>query len=187
MLELDTGPAHAVSVSSFPHSGEGKMIETLDRLSALLNRGLVWLASALLGVMVFITCANIILRIFGKPIGGTVEIMAYTSALVTASALGFAQREKANIPVDFLFQRFPAWLRRAFSCMNYGIIGLFFCLIGWQIAKYGAILRETGEVSETLGIIYYPFTYGVSFGCFVLAAVLAIDMLKAIAGREGGL
>lgn len=160
------------------------MIETLDRLIGILNRALTLLASVLLGVMVLMTCANIILRVFGKPVGGTVEIMAYSSALVTAFALGYAQRERANIPVDFLFQKFPVWLRKVLTCMNCILVGLFFCLIGWQITKYAANLRETGEISETLGIVYYPFTYGVSLGCFVLAAVLLIDMLKVASGRE---
>ncbi len=163
------------------------MIQALDRVSEILNRTLTWLASVLLGVMVFMTCANIILRVFGKPVGGTVEIMAYSSALVTAFALGYAQREKANIPVDFLFQRYPAWLRKVLTCVNCSLVGVFFCLVGWQIAKYAATLRTTGEITETLGIVYYPFTYGVSLGCFVLALVLAIDMLKVVSGREEGL
>ena len=33
-------------------------------------------------------------------------------------------------------------------------------------------------MTETLRIVYYPFTYGVGFGCFLLALVLLIDFLK---------
>jgi TRAP-type C4-dicarboxylate transport system permease small subunit len=163
------------------------MIQALDKLSEILNRTLTWLASVLLGAMVLITSANIILRVFGKPVGGTVEIMAYTSALVTAFALGYTQIEKSNIPVDFLFQKFPNWLRMVFTCVNCSLVGAFFCVVGWQVAKYAGTLKQTGEISETLGIIYYPFTYGVAFGCFVLALVIIVDLLKAVSGREEGL
>ena len=37
---------------------------------------------------------------------------------------------------------------------------------------------KTGEVTETLRIIYYPFTYVVAFGCLVLALVMLTDLLK---------
>ena len=158
------------------------MIEALDKFCAILNRVLTWLASALLGLMVFLTCANIILRGVWRPVGGTVEIMAYAGALVTALALGFTQKEKANIAVDVLVQRLPLRLRKVFACINYGVVGAFFCLIGWQVAKYAGNLKTTGEVSETLRIAYYPFTYGVSFGCFLLALVLVVQFLKVVSG-----
>ena len=63
---------------------------------------------------------------------------------------------------------------------------VFFCLVAWQIAKYAGILKSTGEVTETLRIIYYPFTYGVAVGCGLLALVFLNDFLKSlIPGKEG--
>jgi hypothetical protein len=38
---------------------------------------------------------------------------------------------------------------------------------------------ETGEVTETLQIIYYPFTYAVAFGCLVLSLTLLTDFIRA--------
>jgi TRAP-type C4-dicarboxylate transport system permease small subunit len=156
------------------------MLEKLDKLGAFLNGVLTFLAILLLGWMVLITSANIILRVFWKPIGGTVEMMAYSSALVAAFALGYTQKEKANISVDLLFEKYPVWLRRFFSCVNCLFVGTFFCLVGWQLTRYATTLRTAGEVSETLGIIYYPFTYGVALGCFVLAFIVLLEMLKAV-------
>jgi hypothetical protein len=33
-------------------------------------------------------------------------------------------------------------------------------------------------VTETLLIIYYPFTYGVALGCFLLSLVMLVEFLK---------
>jgi hypothetical protein len=40
-------------------------------------------------------------------------------------------------------------------------------------------------VTETLRFAYYPFTYGVSLGCFVLALSLLVDLLKLFFDENG--
>jgi hypothetical protein len=45
-------------------------------------------------------------------------------------------------------------------------------------------LRETGEVTETLQIIYYPFTYAVALGCLIMAFTFLVDFLKSIIGNR---
>ena len=57
---------------------------------------------------------------------------------------------------------------------------VFFGIAGWQVAKWGTILWKTGEVTETLRIIFYPFTYGVALGCLILTLVLLVDLLKVL-------
>jgi TRAP-type C4-dicarboxylate transport system permease small subunit len=163
------------------------MVRKLEKLSDFLNGVLTFLAILLLGWMVLSTSANIILRAVWRPLGGTVEVMAYSSALVAAFALGYAQRERANISVDLLLEKYPIWLRKIFMCINSILVGAFFCLVGWQLTRYAATLRVAGEVSETLGIVYYPFTYGVALGCFVLAFVMLVDLLKILTNAEEGL
>jgi hypothetical protein len=41
-------------------------------------------------------------------------------------------------------------------------------------------LKSVGELSETLKIIYYPFTLAVALGCLILALALFTDFLKAL-------
>jgi hypothetical protein len=57
---------------------------------------------------------------------------------------------------------------------------VFFALVSWQIAKYATTLWKTGELTETLRIVYYPFTYGVAFGCATLSLVFLTDLLKSV-------
>lgn len=160
------------------------MINKLEKLSAFLSNALIFIAGLLLGWMVLVTSANIILREIWKPLSGAVEIMCYSSALVAAFALGYTQREKANISVDLLFEKYPLWLKKTLNCINFALIAALFLAIGWRLCLYAATLRSAEEVSETLGIIYYPFTYGVAVGCFVLVLTTLVDALKVMTREE---
>ena len=57
---------------------------------------------------------------------------------------------------------------------------LFFGLVAWQLLKKAEILRHSGEVTETLRIIYYPFMYVVAVGCVLLALVFGRDLKQAL-------
>jgi hypothetical protein len=51
---------------------------------------------------------------------------------------------------------------------------------------WGLKLRETGELSETLKIIYYPFVFGVALGFAFLSLAGAVDFLKMIFNDGNG-
>ncbi len=157
-------------------------METLERLSHVLNKILVWIAVCFLGGMILITCANILLRLVWVPLRGTFELMGYFGAIVTAFALGYAQIGRSHIAVDILVLRFSKRTRKILNGTNYLVCAAFFTLVSWQIARYATTLWQTGEVTETLRFAYYPFTYGVSLGCLVLALSLLVDFLKLFFG-----
>lgn len=160
-------------------------MEFLEKLTAWLNRILMGVAGAFLGAMILLTCANIFLRIVWVPIRGTFELMGYFGAVVTAFALGYAQLKRGHISVDILVQGFSRRTRRILDTLNALLCTAFFILVAWQIAKYATTLMQTGEVTETLRIIYYPFTYGVALGCAVLALVFLTEFLKdLLSARE---
>jgi hypothetical protein len=61
----------------------------------------------------------------------------------------------------------------------------FFAIASWQITVKATTLMQTGEITETLRIIYYPFTYAVALGCLVLTLVMLVDLIKLFtASRE---
>ena len=156
----------------------------LDKISEFLNRVLAWIAGGFLAGIVILTCANILLRIVWKPIMGTVELVGYSGALVTGFALGYTHIKGGHIAVDLLVQRFSKRTRRILDALNGAVCTIFFALAAWQIAQYATTLWKTGEVTETLRIIYYPFTYGVAVGCALLAFVCLTNFLRSLLGKE---
>jgi len=150
----------------------------LEKISKLMNHAFIFVAGSFMVAMILITCANIFLRIVWIPIKGTFELMGFFGAVVTAFALGYTQAKKAHISVDILVNRFPKRVQKCINGINYVVCMIFFILAGWQIAKLANTLRTSGEVTETLRIIYYPFTCGVAVGCLLLSMVLLVELAK---------
>jgi len=160
-------------------------MELLDKISHALNQILVWIAGIFLVTMILLTCANIFLRIVWMPVKGTFELMGFFGAIVTAFALGYTQIKRGHIGIDIVVDQFSAKTQRILNSINYSICMIFFAIAGWQVTKWATTLWKTGEITETLGIIFYPFTYGVALGCFVLALVLLVDLLKVLIQEKG--
>jgi len=158
----------------------------LDKISNFLNQALLWVAGLFLLAMITITGANIVIRLFWTPIRGTFELMGYFGAIVTALALGYTQIKRGHIAVDIVVLRFSEKTQRILHAVNHLVCMAFFSIVTWQVFKYASTLRETGEVTETLQIIYYPFTYAVALGCLILAFTFLVDFLKSIIGDRGG-
>ena len=160
-------------------------MEQLEKITRFLNEVLIWIAGFFLVTMVLLTCANIFLRLVWTPIRGTFELMGFFGAIVTAFALGYTQIRRGHIGIDLLVNEFSAITQRILSGTSYFICMVFFAIAGWQIVRWATVLRRTGEVTETLRIIFYPFTYAVALGCLTLALVLLVDLLKVLIQGKG--
>jgi TRAP-type C4-dicarboxylate transport system permease small subunit len=154
------------------------MLSVLIRLESLLQKLLMAVAAFFLLAMMLMTCADIVCRQVWKPLSGVFELMGYFGALVVACALGYTQRRKDHIAVDILTNHFPSRIRIVLDAVNRLVCMLFAILAAWQIGKIAQNLKATSEVSETLRIIYYPFTYGVAVGFVLLAFVFFVELLK---------
>lgn len=151
----------------------------LENLVHYLNKIFLWMGGITLSAMIVLTCANVFLRIFWLPVPGTFELMGYLGAVSMAFALGYTQIRRGHIAVDIMVLGFSKNTQRILNGINSLICVIFFAIVSWQIAKYATTLMKTGEVTETLRIIYYPFTYGVSTGCAILCLVFLAEFLKS--------
>lgn len=155
-------------------------MELLVSVTRFLNRVLIWTAGLFMAAMVLLTCTNIVFRLADAPLHGTYELMGYFGSVVTAFALGYTQSKKGHVAVDILFLRFPRRTQKVLESINCLLLLAFFSVVAWQIAKYGMTLLETGEVTETLRIVYYPFTFAVSLGCAALVLVFLTQFLQRL-------
>ena len=160
-------------------------MDILDKISLGINQIFMWLAGIFLAAMILLTCANIFLRIVWVPVKGTYELMGFSGAMATAFVLGYTQIKKSHISVDIIVTRFSKKTQSVLNAINYFICLIFFSMAGWQIASWAATLKETGEVTETLRIVYYPFTYGVAIGCILISFVLLIELVKLLFPKNG--
>ena len=155
-------------------------MDVLIKINKFLNMTLTIIGGVFLVGMIILTCSNIFLRQVVVPIRGTFELMGYSGAIVTAFALGYTQFTNGHISVDVLVNMYPKKMKRLISLVNFGISFIFFSCASWHVAKKALTLKNAGELSETLRIIYYPFTFAVAFGCLILALALFTDFLKVL-------
>jgi len=156
----------------------------LERLSELLRKFLMIAAGVSLLGLTLLATANVALRIFRVPVGGTYEVVSFLGAIVTAGALGYTQKRRHHIVVDILSDKYPPGVKRAVDRVSHVIMFLLFSVVSWQTAAYGGRLIRAGEVSETLKIPFHPFVFLVALGFAVLALTILLDFLESVWGGE---
>jgi TRAP-type C4-dicarboxylate transport system permease small subunit len=156
------------------------MIKYLEWIDKVIRKILVALAAIFLLAIMFLTVANIVMRRFSFPIQGTFELTGLFGAIVGAVVLGYTQKRKENIAVDILFRHFPKTLKRIVCVFGDLCCAGFSVLAAWEIAKIGIKQLTTGEVTETLRIVPYPFVFIAAAGFAALGFVFVIDMLKNV-------
>jgi TRAP-type C4-dicarboxylate transport system permease small subunit len=161
-------------------------VKLIEKINRCLNQLLTVLAGCCLVVLITMTSANVVLRIFGRAIPGTFELMGYLGALIGALALGQTQIKRGHISVDILVNTFSPKVKAWLQVVNSAVCALLFAGAAWQIGRLATILKNTGEVTETLRIIYYPFIYAVAVGFGTLTLVMIGDLLRVLMGRGEG-
>lgn len=150
----------------------------LERISSILNRGMGILAGISLMAMMLLTVAEMISRLFGKPMPGAVEAIGWLAAATTAFALGYTQIHQGHVAIDILTNRLSPRLREGLSVLVYFASTALFALVSWQVLRYAGVLKNSGSLSETMKVIVYPWVYLVSLGCVGLTLALFVDLLK---------
>ena len=150
-----------------------------DRFISILNRGLAWVSVISLVAMVLVTVGEMVFRMFGKPMAGTVETIGWLSAVTTAFALGYTQIHQGHISIDLFTRRLGPLLQVMVSMLVYLASTVLFVIVTWNVFRHAGVLRETGSLSETMKVIVYPWVYLVSLGCAGLTLALIVDFLKS--------
>ena len=158
----------------------------LEKINVFLNRVLMVVGSVAILLLMSIATVNAFLRIpFIKSTWrGAYETVGFLGAIVIAFALGYTQKRKDHIVVDILTEKFPKRVNRVLDGINYFITTIFFAIVSWQVFVWGMKISRSGEVSETLKIMFHPFIYSVSLGFAVFSLTLILDFLKTLKSKE---
>ena len=158
----------------------------IEKIDSFLNKLLMILGSVAVLALMSLATINVVLRFFfSAPYRGAYEVVGFLGAIVIAFALGYTQKRKDHIVVDILTEKFPKRLNRFLDGINYFVTTIFFAIVSWQILVWGMKISKSGEVSETLKIVFHPFIYSVAAGFAVFSLTLAIDFLKNLKSKEG--
>ena len=150
-------------------------------LSAILQKmvyAMYTIAGIALTGIVFLTVADVFLRMFKIPIEGSYEIVSMLGAVVIGFAIPQTTIDRGHVLMDFLTEKLPFGGQRVLHLVTRLFACLTFLIIGWNLFKLGNDLMDTGQVSLTLKFPEYPVAYGIAFCCLLECLVLLSDLIK---------
>jgi TRAP-type C4-dicarboxylate transport system permease small subunit len=150
-----------------------------------LNLTFETVAGIVLALMMVVTVVDIVMRLLGNPIVGTIEIITFSGAIVVGFSLPATTWKRSHVFVDFLIEKLSPGGRKAMGSATRLLGVVLFLFIAYNFILYGAALKSSGEVSPSFGIPYYPLTYGLSFACLLQSLTLFIDIFRLWGEGEG--
>lgn len=117
-------------------------------------------------ISVLITSANIIIRLFGYALNGSVEIVVNLNVLIAFLSLGLCAMEDGHIKVDI----FKKWPFLDHLCAIATIAGI--ALFGYCAVYQGRIVYRLSTKTSVLDLVKWPFYIATALGYFTAAIAL---------------
>ena len=149
------------------------------RLADFLN----YIAGWCLVAMTFLTCADVILRIFRYPILGTYEMVGFLGAATASFAMAHTTIKRGHVAVEVVTTQLSPKAQAVIYLITDVLSILVFALLAYECMRFGNDLRISNEVSLTLQIPFFPVLYGVSVSAMTVCLVLIVDFFSV---RGGG-
>lgn len=159
-----------------------------DRVVHSLSKFCDRIAQGAVMAMMLLVVANIIWRVvpkIGRPIFGTYDVVGFIGATLVAFAIAYCAVQRGHISVELVVARFPQRVQGIIGSIT-GFLSLgIFAVITWQCVVLANDMRRVGEVSMSALLPFYPYIYGVAFGCALLCLVISVDLGKSLAKAVG--
>ena len=159
-----------------------------DRVVHSLSKFCDRIAQGAVMAMMLLVVANIIWRVvpeIGRPIFGTYDVVGFIGATLVAFAIAYCAVQGGHISVELVVARFPQRVQGIIGSIT-GFLSLgIFAVITWQCVVLANDMWRVGEVSMSALLPFYPYIYGVAFGCALLCLVILVDLGKSLAKAVG--
>jgi TRAP-type C4-dicarboxylate transport system permease small subunit len=153
-------------------------MNVFERIANNLASKLYWIAGAAIVVMMLLTCTDVVLRYFRRPIPGTYELVCFLGAVAVSFAMAHTCVERGHVAVSVLVRLFPQRIQGLIGIITNSLGLVLFALLAWYSVLYANDLRASGEVSLTLQLPFYPFVYGIGFSAAAVCLILLTDLYK---------
>jgi len=149
-------------------------VENCNRFGACMNA----VAGGTVFFMMTLTVADVVLRIFGKPIVGSYELVTICGAVVIAFALPKTSLDRGNISVDLLMDRCSKVVRTRMFVVTRIFCIVLFVFLTWFLTMKGYGLYKNSTLYSILQVPRYYLIYVLAFCCLGETVVLAADIVR---------
>ena len=152
-------------------AGPGSVVDLYHRGLRALVRALAWVAGASLMVMVLVTSAEVVLRVFRVSLTGAYDIVKLAAAITIAAALPYTTAIKGHVAIEYFFHKLGRRGRIVVDALMRLCGMALFGLLAWGCVDYGNSLRTKGEVSMTLQLPIFWVPYVLAFSCALVVLI----------------
>ncbi|MGD9577853.1 MAG: TRAP transporter small permease [Syntrophorhabdus sp.] len=149
-----------------------------------IDKSLYVIAGSVLAFMIILTFFDVILRNFGHPITGSMEIIQYGGAIVFGFSVPYGTMLGAQVIVDVVTGKLSPGKKRTIEVITRCIGILMFLFIAYNFFIYGIDVRKTGERTASFKIPYYPFAFALSFSFLLQSFTILCDLIKKVKGAD---
>jgi TRAP-type C4-dicarboxylate transport system permease small subunit len=100
--------------------------------------------------------------------------------VVIGFAIAWTQVLHGHIQVDLIIMKLPPRSKAAVEILISFLGIILFAILAWRTWDYGQVMLDTGEVSMTKRIPFYPFIWALSACYLVTVLVLIMEFIKSI-------
>jgi len=141
-------------------------------------------AGSVLALMILLTLCDVILRNFGHPITGSMEIIQYAGSIVFSFSVPYATWMGAQVAVDLITQKLNPKNLKITNALTRIIGILLFLFIAYNFINYGLDVKRTGELTAGFKIPYYPFCFAIALAFLFQSLTIFCDLIKTIQGGD---
>ncbi len=119
-------------------------------------------------VMIAVTVADVLLRIFGTGIVGAYDIVRIMGVIAITFSLPYVTAIKGHITIEFFYHRFSRTGRIILDSSFRTISVCVFLLLAWRNILYGIMLLKSNQVMQTLPIPVFWIPWMISLSCVLM-------------------
>jgi len=158
-----------------------RKIHLLEKVLYPIARAINGAGTVVLGVMVLLTVADVLLRLFlDRPIRGAFEIVEFLMVMVVFSAMAYTSLLRGHIVIQILSSRLPERPRAILDSIADLISIGFCCLLIWQGIAQAQMTRLHNDISGVLSIPVSPFYYVLVLGMALMGLVFLANLLDSV-------
>ena len=148
----------------------------VDRIQELMK---IIGAVCLVGMML-LTCADVIGRLFGHPIFGSVELVGFMATLAVVMALPYTHKVEGHIGVEILVRLLSEKTQTKIEICT-GLLSLaLFAIVTWRMWIYAGTMQQSGEVSMNLELPEHYVIYVAAFCLLIFVFIILQDIMANI-------
>ena len=149
-----------------------------------LSQYMYWISGVALACLMMLTVADVILRVFNRPITGVYDLTMLLGGVIIGLAIPLSTWKGAHVYMGFFIEAIPRKWRNVVLPVTHAFGIFLFLLLGWRLIAFGVRLYDQGEVSLTIHIPLYPAVFGIGISCLI-NSVIVLEQLLAIFERKG--